>query len=66
MVIFGQASDPVLTPAGAAIVHVMERVSLDPAGDFTFTLAPRTTYDLLLLPADTPPGVRAVLVAHEG
>ncbi len=63
-VLFGQASDPVLTPAGTALVHVIERVSLDPAGDFTFTLASRTTYDLLLLPADTPPGVRAVLVAH--
>lgn len=65
MVLFGQASDPVLTPAGTATVHVMERVSLDPAGDFALTFAPRTTYDLVLLPADIPPGVRAVLVAHE-
>jgi hypothetical protein len=65
-VIFGQASDPVLTPAGEALIHVIERVSLDPAGDFTFTLAPRTVYDLVLLPADIPPGVQAVLVAHEG
>ncbi|GAB4416854.1 MAG: hypothetical protein Kow00106_12580 [Anaerolineae bacterium] len=65
-VLFGQTSDPVLTPAGEALIHVIERVSLDPLGDFTFTLAPRTTYDLVLLPADVPPGVRAVLVAHEG
>ena len=64
MVLFGQTSDPVLTPAGAAIIHVMERVSLDPAGDFTFTLAPRTMHELLLLPTDVPPGVRAVLVTH--
>jgi len=42
----------------------MERVSLDPAGDFTFTLAPRTMHELLLLPTDVPPGVRAVLVTH--
>lgn len=64
-VLFGQASDPVLTPAGEALIHVIERVSLDLLGDFSFSLAPRTTYDLLLLPADIPPGARAVLIAHE-
>lgn len=64
-VLFGQASDPVLTSAGAAQVHVMERVSLDPAGDSSLKFPPRTTCDLLLLPGDGPQGVRMVLIAHQ-
>ncbi|MEW6578094.1 MAG: DUF4397 domain-containing protein, partial [Chloroflexota bacterium] len=61
---FGMTVDPVLVPAGSADLRIVERVSAQEVGALAVTLAPRTAYELILLPDGSGQGVRAVLVAH--
>ncbi len=61
---FGMTVDPVLVPAGSADLRIVERVSVQEVGALAVTLAPRTAYELILLPDGSGQGVRAVLVAH--
>nr|MBP8974738.1 DUF4397 domain-containing protein [Anaerolineae bacterium] len=61
---FRMIVDPVLIAAGTHELHIVERVSTREVGVLTVTLAPRTAYELLLLPDGSGQGVRAVLVTH--
>lgn len=61
---FGMIVDPALVAAGTYEFHIVERVSTREVGTLAVTLAPRTAYELILLPGASGQGVRAVLVAH--
>lgn len=61
---FGMIVDPALIPAETYELHIVERVSTREVGALMVTLAPRTAYELLLLPDVSGQGVRAVLVTH--
>jgi len=61
---FRMIVDPALIAAGTHELHIVERVSTREVGALTVTLAPRTAYELILLPDASGQGVRAVLVAH--
>ncbi|MCZ7538544.1 MAG: DUF4397 domain-containing protein [Anaerolineae bacterium] len=61
---FRMIVDPVLIPVGTHELRIVERVSTREVAALTVTLAPRTAYELLLLPDGGGQGVRAVLVTH--
>jgi hypothetical protein len=56
--------DPALVAAGTYELQIIERVSGREVGRVTVTLAPRTAYELILLPGEGGQGVLPALVTH--